>query len=92
MNKRRTPRPRPTFAQVADSVRQEVVAEFQERLAAEEQAILEEARVEYEHAYNLLAKHATALEQENALLREQLRNAQDSWLTALGSRVKRLWS
>ena len=90
--KRRTPRPRPTFAQIADKVRQEVTEEHEAWWDIEKQVILESARMEYEHAYALLSKHTTALELENAALHEQLRAVQGSWLKALGSRIRGIWS
>jgi hypothetical protein len=88
MNKR----PRPTFAQIAETVRKEVEEESENWMAIERQVILENARLEYEHAYNLLSKHTTALELENAMLREQLRIAQRSWFKALVSRIKSPWA
>ncbi len=92
MTKKPPRRQRPTFAAIADRVRQEVTEEFEAWWAVEKQVILESARMEYEHAYSLLSKHATALEQENAQLREQLRAVESSWLKALGSWIRRLWS
>jgi hypothetical protein len=92
MTKKPPRRQRPTFAAIADRVRQEVTEEFEAWWAVEKQVILESARMEYEHAYSLLSKHATALEQENAELREQLRAVESSWLKALGSWIRRLWS
>jgi hypothetical protein len=92
MTKKPPRRQRPTFAEIADRVRQEVTEEFEAWWAVEKQVILESARMEYEHAYSLLSKHATALEQENAQLREQLRAVESSWLKALGSWIRRLWS
>ena len=88
MTKKPPRRQRPTFAAIADRVRQEVTEEFEAWWAVEKQVILESARMEYEHAYSLLSKHATALEQENA----QLRAVESSWLKALGSWIRRLWS
>jgi len=92
MTKKPPKRPRPTFAALANKVRQEVTEEHEAWWAVERQVILESARREYEQAYNLLSKHTTSLELENAMLRENLRHAQDSWLKALGSRIRRMWS
>lgn len=92
MTKKSPKRPRPTFAAIADKVRQEVTEEHEAWWTVERQVILESARQEYEQAYNLLSKHTTSLELENAMLREDLRAVQDSWLAALGSRIRRIWS
>jgi hypothetical protein len=92
MTKKPPRRQRPTFAEIADRVRQEAMQDYEARLAIEKQDIFEAARQEYEHAYNLLSKHTTALEQENAQLRERLLAAESSWLKALGSWIRRLWS
>jgi hypothetical protein len=92
MTKKPPKRPRPTFAAIAEKVREEVTEEHAAWWAIEKQVILEGARLEYEQAYALLSKHATAMEMENAMLRENLRAAQDSWLAALGSRIRRIWS
>jgi len=92
MNKRRTSRPRPTFAQIAEEARLKANFEYEARLSSELAIALEQARAEYEEAYHLLSKHTTALELENAMLREQLRIAQRSWFKALVSRIKSPWA
>jgi hypothetical protein len=92
MNKRRTSRPRPTFAQIAEQARLEVGFEYEARLSSDLAIALEQARAEYEEAYHLLSKHTTALELECAMLREQLRYAQRSWFKALVSRIKSPWA
>jgi len=92
MNKRRTSRPRPTFAQIAEEARLEANFQYEARLSSELAITLEQARAEYEEAYHLLSKHTTALELENAMLREQLRIAQRSWFQALVSRIKSPWA
>lgn len=90
MNKRRTARPRPTFAQIAETVRKEVEEESENWMAIERQVILESARLEYEHAYNLLSKHTTALELENAELHRRLSDL--SVRRILWQRIKRFFS
>ena len=92
MTKRRTSRPRPTFAQIAEEARTKASFEYEARLSSDLAIALEQARAGYEEAYHLLSRHTTALELENAMLREQLRTAQRSWFRALVSRIKSPWA
>ena len=92
MNKRRTSRPRPTFAELTEKIRAQTILELEHQCDALLEAERGLIRAEYEHAYHLLSKHTTALELENAMLREQLRIAQRSWFKALVSRIKSPWA
>ncbi len=90
MNKRRTARPRPTFAELTEKIRAQTILELEHQCDALLEAERGLIRAEYEHAYALLSKHTTALELENAELHRRLSNL--SVRRILWQRIKRFFS